>query len=354
MTPRRPGGRARCVDISRPVPDGSPGAETGDRSAKPPSTGRSPPGHPRPGGADPGVGGAAPGSGQRRGPPAAGGSRPGLDRAQASGRRGRRRRPGLELVVGAGRDREDHRPRPRRHPPPRHGRVVFGVAPNAAAAQVLATETGMPPTPWTSCSTNTPTRPATRPRFDLPPGRRWWSTRPDGLHPKLAELACPRQQRWRVVLVGDPRQFSAVGRGGMFGHLVDTYGAVELDQVHRFTHHWEREASLRLRQGDPTVLTEYDPEAASTAAPSPTWRPRSSTPGGRPRARRDRGADGQQQRHRRPAQPLAQQARITAGELDPKAPASARRAGGAGGRRGGHPPQRPHPPHRPGSHGQEP
>ncbi|MCH7789600.1 MAG: AAA family ATPase, partial [Acidobacteria bacterium] len=56
----------------------------------------------------------------------------------------------------------------------------------------------------------------------------------------------------------DPRQFSAVGRGGMFAHLVDSYGAVELDQVHRFRHHWERQASLRLREGDPGVLVEYE------------------------------------------------------------------------------------------------
>ena len=44
----------------------------------------------------------------------------------------------------------------------------------------------------------------------------------------------------------------------MFAYLVDTYGAVELDQVHRFRNHWERTASLRLRAGDPGVLTEYE------------------------------------------------------------------------------------------------
>jgi ATP-dependent exoDNAse (exonuclease V) alpha subunit len=60
-----------------------------------------------------------------------------------------------------------------------------------------------------------------------------------------------------VVLVGDPRQFSAVGRGGIFAHLIDTYGAIELDQVHRFINRWERQASLRLRNGDPGVLVEY-------------------------------------------------------------------------------------------------
>jgi ATP-dependent exoDNAse (exonuclease V) alpha subunit len=77
--------------------------------------------------------------------------------------------------------------------------------------------------------------------------------------PKLAALAdLAEQRRWRVALVGDPRQFSAVGRGGMFAHLIDTYGAIELDQVHRFAKQWEWEASLRLRNGDPGVLDEYD------------------------------------------------------------------------------------------------
>jgi ATP-dependent exoDNAse (exonuclease V) alpha subunit len=75
---------------------------------------------------------------------------------------------------------------------------------------------------------------------------------------KLAELArLADEHHWRVILVGDPRQFSAVGRGGMFAHLVDLHGAVELDQVHRFRHPWERQASLRLRTGDPAVLSEY-------------------------------------------------------------------------------------------------
>ncbi len=54
---------------------------------------------------------------------------------------------------------------------------------------------------------------------------------------KLAELADLADVKgWRVVLVGDPLQFSAVGRGGMFGLLVDTFGAIELERVHRFDH----------------------------------------------------------------------------------------------------------------------
>ena len=76
---------------------------------------------------------------------------------------------------------------------------------------------------------------------------------------KLDQLAALADNRgWRVAMVGDPMQFSAVGRGGMFEHLIDTHGAIELDQVHRFTHQWERQASLRLRRGDSTVADVYD------------------------------------------------------------------------------------------------
>lgn len=77
--------------------------------------------------------------------------------------------------------------------------------------------------------------------------------------PRLAELIDLADRRgWRLALVGDPMQFSAVGRSGMFGHLVDTIGAVELDRVHRFNALWERDASLRLRRGDTEVVALYD------------------------------------------------------------------------------------------------
>ena len=52
---------------------------------------------------------------------------------------------------------------------------------------------------------------------------------------RLAELAAVADARgWRIVLVGDPLQFSAVGRGGMFGLLVDTFGGIELDSLHSY------------------------------------------------------------------------------------------------------------------------
>ncbi|MEX0666964.1 MAG: AAA family ATPase, partial [Acidimicrobiia bacterium] len=140
------------------------------------------------------------------------------------------------------------------------GRQAFGVAPTAAAAEVLATETGMAADTLDKLLIeHHQARPAGT-AYDLPAGTTVIVDEAGtAATPKLAELARLADQKgWRIVLVGDPRQFSAVGRGGMFGHLADTYGAVELDRVHRFRHHWERRASLRLRAGDPGVLAEYE------------------------------------------------------------------------------------------------
>jgi conjugative relaxase-like TrwC/TraI family protein len=141
------------------------------------------------------------------------------------------------------------------------GRLAFGVAPTAAASEVLATETGM--TADTLDKLLTEHRHAAMPPgtvYDLPSGTTVIVDEAGtAATPKLAELArLADRQGWRIALVGDPRQFSAVGRGGMFALLVDMYGGVELDQVHRFRHHWERRASLRLRSGDPAVLAEYE------------------------------------------------------------------------------------------------
>jgi conjugative relaxase-like TrwC/TraI family protein len=140
------------------------------------------------------------------------------------------------------------------------GRKAFGVAPTAAAAEVLAAETGMAADTLDKLLTEHthPSRPPD-PVFNLVAGTTVIVDEgATASTPKLAQLfRLADQHAWRLVLVGDPRQFSAVGRGGMFAHLVDTHGAVELDQVHRFRHPWERQASLGLRTGDPAALTEY-------------------------------------------------------------------------------------------------
>jgi len=142
----------------------------------------------------------------------------------------------------------------------RHGRVVFGVAPSAAAADVLATETGM--SADTLDKLLIEHRLGRRPLagYDLPVGATIVVDEA-GMVPtaKLAELADLADLKgWRLALVGDPLQFSAVGRGGMFGMLVDTFGAIELDAVHRFAEEWERAASLQVRRGDVDVAEIYE------------------------------------------------------------------------------------------------
>jgi hypothetical protein len=141
------------------------------------------------------------------------------------------------------------------------GRLAFGVAPTAAAAEVLATETAMPADTLDKLLTehSHPTRPPEL-AYDLPAGTTVIVDEAGtAATQKLVDLArLAERNHWRVVLVGDPRQFSAVGRGGMFAHLVDSLGAVELDRIHRFRQPWERQASLGLRRGDPAALTEYE------------------------------------------------------------------------------------------------
>jgi conjugative relaxase-like TrwC/TraI family protein len=73
---------------------------------------------------------------------------------------------------------------------------------------------------------------------------------------RLVQLASERE--WRLVLVGDPRQLQAVGRGGMFAELCGAARTIELDQLHRFESDWEARASLHLRNGDPRALDAYE------------------------------------------------------------------------------------------------
>jgi conjugative relaxase-like TrwC/TraI family protein len=62
----------------------------------------------------------------------------------------------------------------------------------------------------------------------------------------------------KLILVGDPEQISAIGPGGMFRYLASLGVTTQLREVRRFTDPWEGPASLRLRDGDTTVLAEYD------------------------------------------------------------------------------------------------
>ncbi|MGI8682299.1 MAG: AAA family ATPase [Mycobacteriales bacterium] len=72
----------------------------------------------------------------------------------------------------------------------------------------------------------------------------------------------------KVVLVGDPAQIGVInGPGGMLAALVHTGHASSLDRIHRFSHDWERQATLALRTGDRAVLPLYQAEGRLHACP---------------------------------------------------------------------------------------
>lgn len=133
---------------------------------------------------------------------------------------------------------------------------VVGLAPSAAAAQVLAQDLGI----------------ATE---NL---AKWWQTHLDeGAEFRSGQLviideaslagtaqldritAVAAEAGAKVLLVGDFAQLQSVEAGGAFSLLVhERADAPELIDVHRFTHEWEKAASLALRQGRPESIDLYD------------------------------------------------------------------------------------------------
>jgi hypothetical protein len=71
----------------------------------------------------------------------------------------------------------------------------------------------------------------------------------------------------KLVLAGDQEQLAAVEGGGAMMLLADRLGYVQLAEAVRFTAAWERQASLRLRQGDVTALDDYDQHGRIRGAP---------------------------------------------------------------------------------------
>ena len=68
----------------------------------------------------------------------------------------------------------------------------------------------------------------------------------------------------KVILAGDTQQLQAVENGGGLSLLAGALGFVQLAEPVRFRAAWEQAASLRLRDGDTTVLAEYDQHARIT------------------------------------------------------------------------------------------
>jgi hypothetical protein len=60
-----------------------------------------------------------------------------------------------------------------------------------------------------------------------------------------------------VRLIGDDQQLAAIGAGGVLRDINNIHGALQLIELHRFTDPAEAQASLALREGDPSALDFY-------------------------------------------------------------------------------------------------
>jgi len=77
--------------------------------------------------------------------------------------------------------------------------------------------------------------------------------------PDLADLIAYAQACGaKIILAGDLSQLQAVENGGGMSLPAQMLGYARLAQPVRFRHAWEQQASLRLRDGDTSVLAEYD------------------------------------------------------------------------------------------------
>ena len=77
--------------------------------------------------------------------------------------------------------------------------------------------------------------------------------------PDLADLISYAEARdGKVILAGDTGQLQAVENGGGMSLLAAALGYVRLAEPVRFRDDWEQQASLRLHDGDTTVLADYD------------------------------------------------------------------------------------------------
>ena len=137
-------------------------------------------------------------------------------------------------------------------------RPLFGLAPTAKAARVLERETGMVADTVAKLLHEWARPDGPDPLWRFPGATivvdEAGMLNTADLH-RLTRLA--DRQDWRLVLVGDPRQLQAVGRGGMFNELCNAGRVIELERIHRFTNQWEAAASLKLRHGDPRALDAY-------------------------------------------------------------------------------------------------
>ncbi|WP_446719678.1 ATP-dependent DNA helicase [Isoptericola sp. F-RaC21] len=134
---------------------------------------------------------------------------------------------------------------------------VVGLAPSAAAAQVLAEDLGI------RCDNTAKwIYDHRRGRADFAPDQLVIVDEATLASTQARDMIAARaaQVGAKVVLVGDPAQLQSVDAGGAFAMLSAARGddVPRLTEVHRFVHDWEKTASLRLRDGDTAAIDQYE------------------------------------------------------------------------------------------------
>src|SRR5215216_6059493 len=136
------------------------------------------------------------------------------------------------------------------------GGQVIGLAPSAAAAAVLAEQTGiradtLAKLTWSLQHNELPDWAA---HID---GRTLIIIDEAGMADTLSLDLAVRYAIGRgasVRLIGDDQQLAAIGAGGVLRDIKNIHGALQLTELHRFTDSAEAQASLALREGNPTAL----------------------------------------------------------------------------------------------------
>jgi conjugative relaxase-like TrwC/TraI family protein len=138
------------------------------------------------------------------------------------------------------------------------GRVI-GLTPSQASRNTLAT--GVPESYNTAQFLgHLPGRRGARGRVGIGPGDLVLADEASMIsNPDLADVVAYVTGRGaKLVLAGDAQQLQAVENGGGMSLLARRLGYAQLAEPVRFSAEWEREASLRFRRGDTSVLAEYD------------------------------------------------------------------------------------------------
>jgi conjugative relaxase-like TrwC/TraI family protein len=139
------------------------------------------------------------------------------------------------------------------------GGQVIGLAPSAAAAAVLAEHTGIQTDTLAKLTWGLQ-------HNDLPD----WAAHIDGRTLMIIDEAGMADtlslhtaiqytidRGASVRLIGDDQQLATIGAGGILRDIKNIHGALQLTELHRFTDPAEAQASLALREGDPSALGFY-------------------------------------------------------------------------------------------------